>query len=123
MLFRSPSLLSADPARLEDFLARPEGEDEVEWQIALTRASEAAARLLWPLGDLGLAKRLHRIRVPTLLLWGDQDRVVPASYAKRFADGISGWVEVRSIVGAGHMAEIDRPDAVADAILRFLGAD
>ena len=117
-----PSLLSAEPAKLEAFLARPEGEDEVEWQIALTRASEAAARLLWPLGDLGLARRLHRIRAPTLLVWGARDRVVPASYAKRFADGISGWVEQKSIPDAGHMAEIDRPEAVADAILRFLGS-
>ena len=46
--------------------------------------------------------------------------VIPASYAKRFADGISGWAEIKSIDAAGHMAEIDRPDAVADAIRRFL---
>jgi pimeloyl-ACP methyl ester carboxylesterase len=116
-----PALLSAQPRRLEAFLARPEGKDETEWQIALTRASEAAARLLWPLGDLGLVKRLHRIAAPTLVLWGSDDRVVPASYAKRFAAGISGWVEVKSIDGAGHMAEIDRPEAVAAAILDFVG--
>jgi pimeloyl-ACP methyl ester carboxylesterase len=118
-----PGLLSAQPQRLESFLAQPEDDDqpEVEWQIALTRASESAARLLWPLGDRGLAKRLHRIQSPTLLLWGTRDRVVPASYAKRFADRISGWVEIRSIEGAGHMAEIDRPAAVAEAVLGFLG--
>jgi pimeloyl-ACP methyl ester carboxylesterase len=115
-----PTLLSARPEELEAFLARPDGEDEVEWQIALTRASEAAARLLWPIPDLGLVRRLHRIRCPTLLIWGAADRVVPASYAKRFADGIGGWVEVKSIEGAGHMAEIDRPEAVAAAALAFL---
>lgn len=117
-----PSLLSARPERLEAFLARPDGADEVDWQILLTRASEAAARLLWPIPDRGLARRLHRIQSPCLLVWGAQDRVLPASYSKRFADGIAGWVEIKSIDGAGHMAEIDRPEAVADAVLRFLGA-
>ena len=115
-----PSLLSARPEKLDAFLAPPPGEDEVEWQIVLTRASEAAARLLWPIPDLGLVRRLHRIRCPTLLIWGAEDRVIPASYAKRFAEGIAGWVEVRSIEGAGHLAEIDRPEAVAEATLRFL---
>ena len=119
-LSQLPALLSAEPERLEAFLACPEGGDEVEWQIALTRASEAAARLLWPIPDLGTLRRLHRVRAPTLLLWGSGDRLIPASYAKRFAEGIAGWVEIRSLDGAGHMAEIDRPDAVAEAILAFL---
>jgi pimeloyl-ACP methyl ester carboxylesterase len=115
-----PALLSARPEKLAAFLARPEDEDEVEWQIVLTRASEAGARLLWPIPDLGLVRRLHRIQSPTLLVWGAEDRVIPASYAKRFAEGIAGWVEIKSIDAAGHVAEIDRPDAVAEAVLRFL---
>ncbi len=116
-----PALLSAEPAALEAFLAPEEGADEAEWEIALTRASEAAARLLWPTGDRGLAKRLHRVQAPTLLVWGSADRLIPPSYAKRFAGGLGGFCEVREIAGAGHMAELDRPDAVADAVLRFLG--
>ncbi len=111
----------ADPASYEAFMARPEGEDEIEWQVIATRAEEAAARLLWPTGDLGLAKRLHRIVAPTLLVFGAQDRVVPASYAKRFADGLGGLVQIRSIEGAGHMVELDAPAALAEAVLGFLG--
>ncbi len=117
-----PALISADPERLAAFLAKPDDEDPTEWQILLNRADESAARLLWPTGDVGIHKRLHRIRVPTLILTGAQDRVIPASYAKRFAAGVSGWAEVRSIEGAGHMAEVDQPDAVADAIHRFLSS-
>lgn len=115
-----PALLSARPDELGNWLAPPDDEDPVEWQILLGRANEAAARLLWPLGDLGIHKRLHRIRIPTLLLIGSEDRVIPASYIKRYAGGISGWVEVRSIPGAGHMAEIDQPEAVAEAVSTFL---
>jgi pimeloyl-ACP methyl ester carboxylesterase len=46
--------------------------------------------------------------------------VVPASYAKRFAAGLGGLVQTRSVEGAGHMAELDAPDAIADAVLEFL---
>jgi len=113
-------MLCADPAKYEAFLARPDGEDEIEWQVTQVRAEEAAARLLWPTGDRGLGKRLHRIAAPTLLVWGSQDRVVPASYAKRFASGLGGLVQIRSVEGAGHMAELDAPDAIADAVLEFL---
>jgi pimeloyl-ACP methyl ester carboxylesterase len=115
-----PDLLCTHPDRLAAFLAPPEDADPVEFGIVATRAEEAAARLLWPTGDLGLAKRLHRIHSPTLLLWGSQDRVVPASYAKRFADRVGGLVRIHSIEGAGHMLELDAPEAAADAILEFL---
>jgi pimeloyl-ACP methyl ester carboxylesterase len=115
------SLLSQRPAELEAFVAPPPGEDPAEWSIVMGRATEAAARLLWPTGDLGLRKRLHRIQAPTLVLWGGEDRIVPPSYAKRFAAGLSGWVEVRELAGAGHLAELDQPDAAAAAILSFLG--
>ena len=86
----------------------------------LARAEEAAARFLWPFGEHGLVKRLHRIEHPTLLLWGAADRVIPATFAKRFADRLSGLVQLRSIEGAGHMLELDAPDAAAEAALRFL---
>jgi pimeloyl-ACP methyl ester carboxylesterase len=115
-----PELLSARPDRLAEALAPPPDEDAGEFALALHRANEAAARLLWPLADLGIAKRLHRVRTPTLLVWGSRDRVVPPSYAKRFAASISGWVEIRQIEGAGHVAEIDAPDEVAAAVLAFV---
>ncbi len=116
-----PALVSNEVAALEAFLERPGGEDEIEWRVRKARSREAAARLLWPTGDLGLVKRLHRVRAPTLLLWGDDDRVVPPGYARRFADGLGGYVESRLIAGAGHMAELDRPDETAEAVLKFLG--
>ena len=115
------ALLAENTERLSAELAPPAGAEPVEWQIVAQRAWEAAARLLWPTGDLGLAKRLHRIAVPTLLLWGSADRVVPASYAKRFAEGLAGPTRIRAIEGAGHRADLDAPEELAAAILDFLG--
>jgi pimeloyl-ACP methyl ester carboxylesterase len=114
-----PRLLSAHPERYEAFLARPDGADAVEWEIETARAQEAVARLLWPLADTRIARRLHRITAPTLVVWGAEDRLVPPSYAKRFADALGGPAEVRQIAGAGHMVELDAPDALAAAVLEF----
>ena len=74
------------------------------------RAAEAAARIFWPLGNTKLEKRLPLIEAPTLLLWGEQDRIMPRSYADKFADAITGRTEIRIIPGAGHLAELDKPD-------------
>lgn len=116
-----PALLCTHPERLAARTAPPEGADATEWLLALTRASQAAARLLWPLGDRGLVKRLHRVKAPTLLVWGERDRVVPPSYAQRFAAGIAGPVETRTIPGAGHLVDLDEPEALAREIGGFLG--
>jgi pimeloyl-ACP methyl ester carboxylesterase len=117
-----PTLLCARSEAAAEHLAAPEGEDAMEWTVQLARASETAARLLWPLGDRGLKKRLHRIAAPTLILWGERDRILPPSYAKRFAAAISSGrdhVAVKRIEGAGHLAYLDEPEATARAVLEF----
>ncbi len=112
-----PGLMCADPEIWKALKAMPEGANSIEWPIEQTRASEAAARIFWPLGNTRLEKRLPLIAAPTLLLWGAQDRIMPTSYAERFRAAIEGPAEVRMIEGAGHLAELDQPRAVAAAIL------
>lgn len=114
------ALVSSESENLAAFLSPPGAVDELEWEIQRIRNQEASARLLWPTGDLGLAKRLHRIQAPTLLLWGELDQVIPTSYAKRFARGIGDKTKIQLIDGAGHTAELDRPQQVAQAIADFL---
>lgn len=115
------ALLCADPANYDSLRRRPDGIDEVEWEIVQNRAMEAAARLLWPVGDTRLERRLGRVRADTLLLWGAEDKVVPRSYADRIAAQIDGETGIDTIAGAGHLADLDRPDAVAARVLAFLG--
>lgn len=115
-----PALVCAEPERFRAAVAAPEGEDPVEAEVLLLRAHEAAARLLWPLSDTGLAKRLPRIRGPVLLVWGEEDRVVPFGYARRFAALLGGETRIERVPGAGHLAELDAPDEVARRVLAFL---
>ncbi|HXY98568.1 MAG TPA: alpha/beta hydrolase [Stellaceae bacterium] len=114
------ALLSVRPQTCAAFAAAPEGVDVTEWSIVATRANETAARLLWPLADTRLERRLHRIRCPTLILWGAEDKVLAPSYAQRFAAGIAGKSSVRLIPGAGHLADLDAPGAAAEAVLEAL---
>jgi pimeloyl-ACP methyl ester carboxylesterase len=115
-----PGLMCADPEIYRALKAPPEGQNSVEWQIEQTRANEAAARLLWPLGDTRLGRRLKLIAAPTLLLWGEEDRVLPRSYARYFADGIGAQTEIRTVPVAGHLAWLDKPDAVAKEVLGWV---
>jgi len=115
-----PQLLCADPERYVAHTASAEHTDPVEWALVTTRAQEAAARLLWPVGDTGLEGRLGRIRNETLLVWGAGDRVVPASYRARFASGITGKTHVEVIAAAGHMVDLDAPEALSQRVDAFL---
>ncbi len=115
-----PGMLCANPQIWKDLKAVPAGANSVEWPIEQVRASEAAARVFWPLGNTNLQKRLPLILAPTLLLWGEKDRVMPRSYADKFAKAIKAKSSIEVIKGAGHLAELDQPDAVAAALAKFM---
>ena len=117
------SIQCSEPVMYQQMVTAPEDADGIvkaDWEALVYRSSEAAARIVWPFGDKGLKKRLHRIKAPTLLLWGSDDAVVPQSYAKRFADGISGPSKTVIIDGAGHQAVLDKPQHAATEVLKFL---
>jgi len=113
-----PGLMCVDGEKWNELMSPPEGANSIEWPIEITRAAEAAARAFWPLGTTRLEKRLGLIAAPTLILWGAEDAVLPVSYAKKFAAGINGASRVEIVAGAGHLAYLDQPDAVAGAVLR-----
>jgi pimeloyl-ACP methyl ester carboxylesterase len=115
------ALMTARPEVYKALKEMPAGADPVEWPIEQTRAAEAAARIFWPLGDTGLRRRLPLIKAPTLVLRGERDGLLPRSYADTVAAAIGAGTEVRTVADAGHLAELDQPDAVASAILGFMG--
>ena len=115
-----PNLVCEDPENWKRAWQVPEGEDALEWQVMHSRAMEAAARLLFPFGDTGVLGRLHRVHHPTLLARGENDRVLPASYNARFAKAVAGPVRSATIADAGHLPELDAPDALAREINAFL---
>jgi pimeloyl-ACP methyl ester carboxylesterase len=60
--------------------------------------------------DPKLLRRLGRVRIPTLLLWGESDRIVSPAYGAAYAEAFGdGRLEV--IPEAGHLPHIEQPDA------------
>jgi len=84
-----------------------------KWTLA------CVAKFIWPIPDKGLKKRLGRIKAPTLIVWGTQDKLIPPVYANEFASRITG-AKVELIDGASHMLEIENTAAVANAVTSFL---
>ena len=109
--------LYADSARGPGDLTQ--AEEEVVLRLA--RNEEALAVYGWEpfLHNPHLQRWLHRIDVPTTVVWGDQDGIVSRGYAEAFASAIPGS-QFAVVDGAGHCAQIDRPAQVAD-IVRFAG--
>ena len=89
-----------------------------EGPVARYLSDVAAASLMWPLGDRGQARRLHRITCPALVLWGDADEL--CRWRRRSA-GRRRRLPVEVIAGAGHLLEWDAPGEVAGRLVAFLG--
>jgi len=113
-------LMTAQPEIYKALKRMPSGANSIEWPIEQTRAAEAAARIFWPLGNTRLERRLPLIKAPTLILWGAEDRLLPKSYAGVVVGAIGAKAQSRIIAGAGHLAELDKPDDVAAAIVNFM---
>ena len=65
-------------------------------------------------------KELRSVNVPTLIIWGENDAIIPVAEAAVLSDALEGS---RTLVmqGASHPAYLDRPDEFHDALVTFLG--
>jgi 4,5:9,10-diseco-3-hydroxy-5,9,17-trioxoandrosta-1(10),2-diene-4-oate hydrolase len=63
--------------------------------------------------------RIKSVAVPTLIVWGREDRIADVQTAARFQQDIAGSGLV-VVDGAGHMVQEEKPDAVNNAITSFL---
>jgi pimeloyl-ACP methyl ester carboxylesterase len=98
----------------------PEGRELIEVYIERTKTLATAAKYLWPIPNRGLRKRIHRLQIPTLLLWGEHDRVVPPSYADDFLRAIPG--AQCQTVDAGHELMLEQSQQVVELIESFVAA-
>ena len=83
-------------------------------------APTMSARDNLPLWEAGFAKRIGEITQPTLILWGEEDRVFPIGVGEELQRTIKGSSLVR-IPQAGHIPQWERPDLVNQAMIDFLG--
>jgi pimeloyl-ACP methyl ester carboxylesterase len=107
----------ADPALgARDYKAMP----DVAVRAA-ARNREATARYAWSpyMHDPKLKGRLHRIKIPTLFLWGDSDRILSEPYGRAYAGLIPG-ARFEIVAKAGHFPHLEQPEEFARRIHAFM---
>ena len=108
-----------DQKLAEAALAQPVSDDAM---MVYAKNQLASAKLGWSprLYNPHLSKWLHRISVPTLLVWGDDDRLVPLPHGEAYAKLIPG-AELRVIENCGHVPHVERADAFVTAVTDHIG--
>jgi pimeloyl-ACP methyl ester carboxylesterase len=89
--------------------------------LAAARAREATARFAWSpyFHNPRLKSRLHRIRIPTLFLWGANDRMVGEAYGRAYCAMIP-EARFEAIDRAGHFPHQEQPRVFAERVVKFM---
>jgi pimeloyl-ACP methyl ester carboxylesterase len=116
----TPEALNALAYKHPQPMAPPE---DIEAARRIARNRESLSLFGWSptLHDPRLARWLHRISMPTLLLWGADDRIVSPDYGRAYAQAIPN-AQFEVIEDAGHFPEREQADRVATAVKSFIGS-
>jgi pimeloyl-ACP methyl ester carboxylesterase len=108
-----------DQAFAEKMLAQVPSEEEADRQLT---NRFMAAKLGWEPRwfNPSLERWLHRIKVPTLVLWGAEDKFFPSRYAERWGERVPG-AKVELIPQCGHLPHVEKAEITAQKIIGFLG--
>jgi pimeloyl-ACP methyl ester carboxylesterase len=89
--------------------------------VTLLRNRQATALLTWKpfMHNPKLLQRLGRINVPTLVVWGDSDRIVTPEYGRKYAAAIPD-ARFEVVDRAGHYPYLEQPEAFDAVVLPFL---
>src|SRR5713101_2527929 len=124
------TFLSNDEQRVRDLFHDQKLADEAiasslrpEFEDVALKNRTITAKLVWQprSHDPQLQKWLHRINVPTLLIWGDHDRLFPKEYAFAYERLIPGSRAV-IIADCGHLPHVEKAEACAAELEAFIGA-
>jgi pimeloyl-ACP methyl ester carboxylesterase len=101
----------------------PSDTTSVDALAELYRERAALARVAWNpyLYNPLLRRRLARITAPTLLCWGQRDRVASLACAEVWAKEVPG-ARLATFAGSGHLPHVEEAEGVAAAVLEFCGA-
>ena len=116
-------VLFVDPARGAALLTGGADLSDIEalkdFYVVTQRRLSMAGKILFPIPNRRLSRRLYRLTAETLVLWGASDRLIAPAYAAQWKALIPG-ARVQMIDGAGHMLPWEQPEAFVEAVTRFL---
>ncbi len=103
-------VVCSHPARLHPALV---------YEIARLAGRPAAAKMVRQLASYDFRERLDDITCPTLVVWGDTDRLVPVSSATKYEEAIAG-AEKLLYRDTGHLPMLERPERFNADLRAFL---
>jgi pimeloyl-ACP methyl ester carboxylesterase len=87
--------------------------------VAMARARPLVVRLIGPPRDAALEEKLRRLAVPTLVVFGTEDRIIPPELGHLYKELIPNCHLV-FVYDAGHSIGAERPEAFAELIADFV---
>jgi pimeloyl-ACP methyl ester carboxylesterase len=106
--YHDPDKFGIDPSKLSP-------------EALKTMAGNRAALAIYggtSMKDAGLNQRLAGVTKPTLVVWGDSDRIADSEYGRAFADAIPGG-RFQLLRDTGHLPQIEAPGQLLDAVWAF----
>ena len=87
----------------------------------LTEYPDVVAGLIFiaPVGVPRYLDELQAVRCPVMIVWGENDQLIPLEQADQLADAVPGS-EKQVILGAGHAAYIEKTEEFHAVLLQFL---
>jgi pimeloyl-ACP methyl ester carboxylesterase len=100
--------------------AEPSGEQLEMWDVC----REMSFRIAWKpyMYSQTLPHLLGAVRAPSLVVWGDDDRVVPQSAAKRYLEALPN-AKLEIVKACGHCVDMEQPEALAKLVTTFIGRE
>ncbi len=123
--FELAELLLADQANAA--LLVSEGQDLesdeglAEFMVQNSRRLGTAGKIMFPIPNRRLSKRLYRLSAETMIVAAAQDALVTEPYVDAWRAAVP-HATTSTIEGAGHLANLEQPEAVAEAVRAFLQA-
>jgi pimeloyl-ACP methyl ester carboxylesterase len=71
--------------------------------------------------DPALPGMLGKIRVPTLVVWGEDDEIIPVDCGRQYIEGIP-RAELRTLRDCGHFAHMDQPQRLTSLVAEFVSS-
>ncbi len=122
--FELAEVLFSDPKSGEKFLTQGLDFSNMDalqtFLVTNARRMGTAGKILFPIPNRRVSKRLYRQTAHTLIVWGKDDKLIPPLYAERWKELLPA-AEVALIETAGHMVPYEQPVAVGEAVRKFLG--
>jgi pimeloyl-ACP methyl ester carboxylesterase len=118
-----PQVVATVFHRPEAAMALAPKDQSVDTLVELYRQNAAMARVAWNpyLYDPRLRRRLARIAAPTLLAWGEHDRLAPLVCAEAWRKEIPN-ARLVTFAHSGHVPHLEEPAAVAAVVIEFCEA-